>query len=148
MAKRVIKETKREYIDPDTGELIVQDTEKVTVVKTTTESFFMTFIDHMSGVLGLKTIADKKLLEKLCGLAEFNTGVINLSTAVREQLCVDVGINKTNFSKHLKRLKDADLIKGEKGQYTINPLVFWKGDLKSRNKALNEGLYFTIKFEK
>ena len=37
-----------------------------------------------------------------------------------------------------KALKDLNLISGEKGVFTINPQIFWKGDEKARKAFMGE----------
>lgn len=105
--------------------------------KEITDNFYMVFIDNMSGLFNLTTLLDIKLLSKLCKEAQFNTGVINISTAFRIQLCKELNTTTQNISNSIKRLKDKSLITGERGQYIINPLVFWKGSLDERTKLLN-----------
>lgn len=146
MTKRILKTNTKQYVDPETGELIVQDTSKEFVVKTTADAFFMTFINYTTGMYDGLRVKDRELLEEFCKLAEFDTGVINLSAALRTDICDKLSINPSNFSKHIRVLKDNGLITGDRGKYNINPKIFWKGSLKSREQALKEGLDFTLKF--
>lgn len=133
-------------IDKDTGEVIEQEVEKVfnTVVKT--DNFYMCFFENMAGFYGLKHASDIKLLTAMCEIAEFNTGIVQITTAVRKRLADKANISLTNMSKNLRRLLDADLVSGKDGEYRINPAVFWKGTTQERVDIIKEGgITFKVK---
>lgn len=82
-------------------------------------------------------------------MAEFNTGVVRLTTQDRDEVCVQLNISKPNLSKNIKRLKDQGLLVGDRGVYTIDPKLFWKGDRKMRADLLQtEGLRVIVEFRK
>jgi hypothetical protein len=117
--------------------------------KTTSDAFFMCFIDNMSGLFKITCATDSKVLAKLCSMAEFNTGKVGLTPGNRKLLMeAIIGLSTQNLSHSLGRLKKLGLIAGDKGDYEINPKVFWKGTTDERNKLLkNEGLEISIKFQ-
>ena len=55
-----------------------------------------------------------------------------------------MGISDTSFSKALRSLIKLNIFSGEKGTYTINAEIFWKGDYKTREALLNSGCKITI----
>ena len=48
--------------------------------------------------------------------------------------------------KLLKKLKQLNLLTGAKGEFIINPKVFWKGTNDARNTLIKEGK-LTLSFE-
>lgn len=47
-------------------------------------------------------------------------------------------ISQQTLSNCLAALKKSKLISGEKGEFRINPKIFWKGDAKSRKDLLKD----------
>jgi len=148
MAKHLVQSTETQHVDEETGQLIVTTIEKVHTIKVNEEGFFMTYISMLRPFYQLEHLADVKLIVKLCELAEFNTGKVSISTAKRKELCDELNISTSNFSKYIKRLKDKELISGGQGEWTVSPALFWKGDRKTRAALLkNNTLTLTIKLE-
>lgn len=52
----------REVVDGDTGELVTLDTTRTFSKKITEDTFYMTFIEYMSPLFGLKPDSAKNLL--------------------------------------------------------------------------------------
>jgi hypothetical protein len=130
--------TTREIIDCETGEVKTIDVTKTFTTKVTSDSFYMTFIDYISPIYKLKSDAAKTVLTWLCHHADFNTGIVSISSKDRKEMCSELNITNSTVSNNLKKLKELNLISGEGGKYMINPQVFWKGELKERNKLLND----------
>ena len=128
----------REVVNPDTGELVTIESSKTFTTKITEDKFYMTFIDYMSPIFGIKPEAAKSLLAWMCSHAEYNTGKVSLSAADRKQICTDLKISNNSITNYLRSLKDLKLIDGERGTFTINPSVFWKGELAARRKLLED----------
>ena len=129
--------TQREIINCETGEVKMIDSSKVFTTKVSSDSFYMTFIDYLSPIFKLKSDVTKSILVWLCKHAEFNSGVVSLSSSDRKTICTELNTTNSTISSSLKKLVVLKLISGEGGKYTINPQVFWKGDLKAREKLLN-----------
>lgn len=147
--KRLINETTIESVDKSTGEVIVQTTSKSYSVKTDVDTFYMSFVEFMQPFFELRSTTDKNLIVRLCTEAEYNTGKVYITTEYRDTLCEFLGIDKTALSKSLKRLKDKGLLFGDRGSYVINPIIFWKGDTKTRDTLLKskDGLSINIQFK-
>lgn len=149
MGKKVfIKSESTSFVDQESGEVVLLETKKLHKIQTKSEDrFFQVYYETLASFYDLRYTDDLKLLIKLAQLAEWNTGKVLLPSSIREEICTELMIHTTNLSKSLKRLKEKDLIQGERGVFVINPSVFWKGDKDVREKQLKEdGLYFTIKF--
>lgn len=129
------------------GEVIT--TSKSYSIKTSSEAFYMIFIDHMAWFFKISCITDIRILAKMCSMAEFNTGKVRITSQDRKEILDSlIGITTQNFSHSLNRLKKGGLITGDKGSYEINPKIFWKGTTDQRNKLLKEqGLEINIKFK-
>jgi Firmicute plasmid replication protein (RepL). len=148
MAKFTTQSQTTETVDYETGEVRLIETTKQFNVKIETEEFFMTYTKFISSLYGLTKLSDLKLLVKFCEVAEYNTGVVQLTTASRIEICKELNIGLTNISKNIKSLIKKGLITGSFGNYTINPHVFWKGDRKTRAQVLKtDGLALLIKLQ-
>lgn len=146
MSKHLVTTTETQYVDEDTGQLIISTTEKVHKIKVTEDNFFMMYISYLQPIYNLEHLADIKLLVKFCEIAEFNTGRVTLSIGRRAEICEELCLSSSNFSKYIKRLKDKNIITGDRGEYLINPSIFWKGDKASRAAMLKDGLKVTLEF--
>lgn len=136
----------REYVDCETGEVKTIEVEKTFTTKVNPDAFYMTFIDYISPIFKLKSDAAKTLLIWLCSHAEFNSGTVSISASDRKSICSELNITNSTISNNLKKLKELNLISGEGGTYTINPQIFWKGDLKERRNILkDENIKITFK---
>lgn len=113
-------------------------TQKTYAIKADSESFFMVFLDNMSGLLKIKNATDHRVILVLNSLAEFNTGRVLLTPEIRKKVVGELILDDQTFSNSLKRLKEAGLLDGGRGIYTINPLVFWRGTSDDRKKLLRE----------
>ena len=131
-------ETVQEIIDPTTGEVVLVTTSKTFSIKTSSEEFYMTFIKACSGLFELKSTTDLKLIIKMCCIAEFNTGKVYLPAETRKQICTELNVVNQQLSNSLKSLKEKNLIQGSKGLFYLNPSVFWKGTMETRNTFLRE----------
>ena len=114
----------REIVDSQTGEVVKIDSSRTFTTKVTEDSFYMTFIDYVSPLFGLKPESAKNLLIWMCQHAEFNAGKVSLTTADRKQISIELGLSNNSITNYLKKLKDLKLISGENGSYLINPQIF------------------------
>lgn len=144
--KRALETTKHTIINED-GRTEVFETEKVIKFDTTKDPFYMTFLNFVKWMYGLKGIAPFKVLLHLINIAEFNTGRVHLSTGERRIMLNTLEISEVALYQALKQLLEVGAIKrvyyvdkktGEqiemKGEYLINPEMFWKGELTKRKE--------------
>lgn len=146
MAKRITQTIQREIVDVTTGELVKVDTQKTFTEKISPDNFYMTFIGYMSPLFNLHSDVARSILDWMCMRAEYNSGVVDLSTSKRQKMCSGLSITSNQVTNNLKKLKELGLITGEKGEFTINPEIFWKGDTKTRQQVL-EGKSLKVSFE-
>lgn len=146
MAKRITQTIQREIVDVTTGEVVKVDTQKTFTEKVSLESFYMTFIGYMSPLFNLHSDVARSILDWMCMRAEYNSGVVDLSASKRQKMCQDLSITSNQVTNNLRKLKELGLITGEKGEFTINPEIFWKGDTKTRQQVL-EGKSLKVSFE-
>jgi hypothetical protein len=145
--KRTVTTSIKEVLDPQTGEIVKYESSKTYKEKISSENFYMVFLDYMAPLLKIKSHITRHVLDKLCQLAEFNSGKVSLSTGNRKEICDQLEINSQQFSKALKQLKELNLIDGESGMFTINPYIFWKGDQSIRRQELLNNKAFQITYE-
>lgn len=138
MAKNFNQVIVKEYVDPETGEILSYESEKTFTQKIEKDKFYITYIDFIAPFFQLKSAKAKDLLIWMCNNAEFNTGRVLLNPAIRDQIAKELDTTPGSITNHLKALKDLNLISGERGSFTINPKIFWKGDEKARKAFMNE----------
>lgn len=136
-----------EEVNHDTGEVVT--TRKTFGVKVgTVDEFIMTFVDWIAPLFKVKSLKDQQLLLMLMKEAEYNTGRISVTQAMRDRIKEKVGLNNTNLSRALANLRNNGLISGGKGEYYLNPKIFWKGSIAEREAYLKSGkaMEFTVRF--
>lgn len=138
MAKNFNQVIVKEYVDKDTGEILSYESEKTFIQKIDKDKFYITYIDFIAPFFQLKSAKAKDLLIWMCNNAEFNTGRVLMPTEVRDKVSKELDISPNGITNNLKALKDLNLISGQKGTFTINPKIFWKGDEKARKAFMNE----------
>lgn len=150
MAKyKTVQNEAVERVCRDTGEVTLVNERKIIEVKVgSEEKFYMTFVEHMAPMYKLTYANDIKVLLKFCELADYETGVVHLSPARRLEMVEQLEMQQSNVSKSIKRLKDKDLISGDNGAYTLNPVIFWKGKRAKRLELLrSKGLQVIFNFK-
>lgn len=130
--------TEKQVINPETGEITTIETSKSFTTKITEDQFYMTFVNFLSPIYDLKPERAKDLLIWMLQHAEFNTGVVSMPTAVRKQIVEELKMANNSITNYLKTLKDKKLISGGNGVFTINPKIFWKGELAARKQLLKD----------
>jgi DNA-binding transcriptional ArsR family regulator len=150
MAKHRFKEVKKKkYTNKTTGEIEELEASKwVTIRIGKDEKFWMTFCRYTAPLYQLTHVDDIKIIVKFCELAEYDSGVVHLTPSRRKEMVAELGMQQSNVSKSLKRLKEKSLITGEDGEYKITPTLFWKGERSKRVELLRDkGLQVTFNFK-
>lgn len=127
-----------EQVNPETGEIVTLVSAKEYSTRIKPDTFYMTFIDYISPLFKLKSENARKLLTWMCCHAEYNTGTVHITAADRKEIASSLNIAITTITNNLAKLKELGLITGESGKFQINPMIFWKGDTKVREKMINE----------
>jgi len=144
MSKMKYSEITSQVLNQDTGELVTETTSKSWVISKDQEPFFLTYVNSISWIYGIKSIATIKVLYKLLELMEFNKGIVRISSEDRDRICTSLDISEVTFSKSLKQLKELGVLFGDKGFYEVSPSIYWKGDYKTRDHLMSSGFKFTI----
>ena len=123
-------------------------TETKELIQLESEPFYIVYTKYIKWIYGINSGKTLALLLKLLDLMEFDTGVVDVSRSNRQLLIQELELSQSSLTQCLNRLLEKEAIykrsvvnekTGEitelKGSYIINPLMFWKGSLKSR-KAL------------
>jgi len=136
-------------VDPETGEIVETEVKKLVKVNMgKQDEFYMTYCSYLSSLYELTYADDIKLMVKLCEWGEFDTGDVQLTSARRQEITDTMGMHNSNISKSIKRLKEKNLIAGDKGAFKINPVIFWKGDRAVRKDILKkDGLSVMFNFQ-
>lgn len=131
--------------DIQTGETTFLETQKSFTVQTTADKFYMTFIEYAKPRLKIKYASDHVVLATLCDMAMYNTGIVKITPQDRDEMSRELELSKQQLTNSITRLKKLDLLTGDRGTFTINPQVFWKGDTKTRDSLLkDEGIKITF----
>jgi len=138
---------KEEIIDGQTGE-VKTITKTFSVKVKNKEEFYFTFLSGLNAICNLSRPNDIKVLALMCAKAEFNTGIVALSAGDRREITAKLGFSNQSFSNSIRRLKEAGLMSGERGDYEINPHYFWKGTTDERNRLLRDKkIDITLKYK-
>lgn len=136
-----------EIVDATTGEVLTYQTKKVIKEKINSENFYMIYTDYCNRLYRISSGVAHNVFTWLCAHAEFNTGRVFLATAVRESLIKELEISDSQLTHALRVLKKNGVIAGERGLFTINPEIFWKGDQKLRRDELLKDKELKITYE-
>lgn len=142
--KQIIQETTKNVVDTYTGEIISETISKTFSVKKDSEPFFLTYSKYMSVLFNLNSLSAVKLLWKMLEMAQYNTGVVSITSQLKKQILSDLDISVSIYGKAINMLKEAEIISGERGLYLINPKIHWKGDFKTRENLIKSGIKVTI----
>lgn len=136
-------------VDKETGEITQTEVTKLVKINIgKQEEFYMTYCSYLSSIYQLTYADDIKLMVKLCEWGQWDKGTVQLTASRRVEIKKELGMHNTNISKSIKRLKEKKLIDGDKGEFQINPAIFWKGDRAVRKEILNKsGLNVIFNFQ-
>jgi DNA-binding transcriptional ArsR family regulator len=139
--------SKDEVVDKQTGE--VATVKKEVTLQAGPDDFFMVFLTHLSSLFKITNSTDVHVLVKLCELCQFNSNTVSLSTNQRREITEQLKITQQTFTNSLRSLRKAGLVTGERGLFTLNPEIVWKGSVNSRNRLLrsSEGIQLNVKFK-
>lgn len=146
MAKKFLYKTVVTTITTPEGAEHTQETKELIQIES--EPFYIVYTKYIKWIYGINSGKTLALLLKLLDMMEFNTGVVDVSRSKRQLLMTELGLSQSALSQRLNALLEKEAIykrgvvdekTGEmqelKGSYQVNPIMFWKGNLKER-KAL------------
>lgn len=140
MRKFLVDEYEGQYTDPETGEILNYSRHKSVQLKET-EPFFLTYSKQILALYNTDVLnATTKVLYKMMEFAEWNTGKVYMSADRVEEIMSVCNISRATYHRAVKELIDKGIIIKGKGSYTIAENMFWKGEIKMREKILNAKL--------
>lgn len=144
MRKFLVEDYEHQAIDPETGEINSYTKHKEIQFKET-EPFFLTYSKQIIALYSTDVLnATTKVLYKMLEFSEWNTGKVYMTAdRVEDILCI-CGISKASYHRAIKELIGKGIITKGKGSYTISENMFWKGDLKMRDKVINAKMQITF----
>lgn len=138
-------------ITDENGIVRVRTESKQFVYKSEEDPFYSVFLSYVKWMFSLSSAVAIKVLLYMLSIAEFNTGRVSLTTGVRSGIMDELGIKPQSLSRAIRELTDNNAVskdyyidratgeqKFRKGEYVINPQMFWKGDLKKRKELIVE----------
>lgn len=150
MADQITKRLQNttETFDPNSGEMVtVTKSYGVKVAKA--ENFMMMFLENIAPLFNIRNKKDINVMLKMVAEAEYNTGRIALTTALRQRMLEELDhMHETAFSRCLKNLVTAGILSGSRGEFFVNPKIFWKGTTDEREAYLKAGgaMRFTVEY--
>lgn len=150
MGKHFIETGHETYVD-QFGNPQVRDYRKVIEIDVQEDPFYLTFIRYVGWMYDIRGNVALNVMAKLMEFAEFNTGIVNLSPIMRQRIKEDVGIESSALTRAIALLvekgairqttyvdKKTGEVKAARGEYVINPQMFWKGELSKRKGLIVE----------
>lgn len=148
MAKYVTHSYEEEYID-SLGNPAKRTGKKVIEIDTDKEPYYLTFLNCIGWMYNIRGGVVMNVMAKLMERAEFNTGIVNISTDTRRRIEDDLGISPPALCRALSTLEENGAITRtkykerktgnlvtSKCEYLINPEMFWKGDMRTRKSIM------------
>ena len=126
---------------PNTGEIQQHDVcKKFKVTYSKPDDFIMCYLATSGILFKLKPDVLLKTFHWLCMHVTIGTNQVALCSALKKQMCSELGYSTVTLYNHLKSLKEFTFVndQGESehimimdgGMVTINSKFIWKGDLK------------------
>ena len=144
MRKFLVEEHNTQITDPETGEIINYSGHKEVQLKES-EPFFLTYSRQILALYSTDVLnATTKVLYKMLEYSEWNTGKVFMTTDRVEELMSICGISRATYHRAVKELRDKGIITKGKGSYTIAENMFWKGELKMRDKVIKSKMQITF----
>ena len=145
MRKLLVEDTKHKLVDPSTGEILEDYVNHKEVQLKETEPFFLTYSKQIIALYDTDVLnATTKVLYKMLEFSEWNTGKVYMSADRVEEIMQICGISRASYHRAVKELIAKGIITKGKGSYTIAENMFWKGEIKMREKVINAKLKVTF----
>lgn len=137
-SKFLYEETECQMTNHETGE-VMNYTNKKELVKIEVEPFFFTYSKQILALYGMSVFnATTKVLWKLMEIAEWNTGKVFMNPERRKDIMGICKISRASFDRAIKELVDVGIVEKKGQTYTIDSMMFWKGDRVGREKLIKE----------
>ena len=141
----LVEDTQHRLTDPSTGEILEDYVNHKEVQLKETEPFFLTYSKQIMALYDTDVLnATTKVLYKMLEFSEWNTGKVYMSADRVEEIMQVCGISRASYHRAIKELIAKGIITKGKGSYTIAENMFWKGEIKMREKVINAKLRVTF----
>lgn len=137
--------------DNTTGELDYHKIEHTIVKKVSQDDFIQVYLEDLSGLLGIESLAEFKVLLSLWQKANFNNensndgNVVYLIKSVKEEIANNTGHSLSRINNTISSLtKKGLLVKKDRSVYWLNPKYFFKGYSKDRIKVVKTVIEYEI----
>lgn len=144
MRKFLVEDYEHQVIDPETGEINSYTKHKEVQLKET-EPFFLTYSKQIMALYDTDVLnATTKVLYKMLEFSEWNTGIVYMTAGRIDEIMDSCGISRASYQRAVKELTSKGIISKGKGCYIISENMFWKGDLKMRDKVRKARMQITF----
>lgn len=145
MRKFLVEDTQHRLTDTSTGEILEDYVNHKEIQLKETEPFFLTYSKQIMALYDTDVLnATTKVLYKMLEFSEWNTGKVYMSADRVEEIMQICGISRASYHRAIKELIAKGIITKGKGSYTIAENMFWKGEIKMREKVINAKLKVTF----
>ena len=100
------------------------------------EHFFLTFVKRVYGNPVFNSTT--RVLWKMMEFAEYNTGIVYMTTQRKRELIEECKVSTASYNRAISDLVECGVLYKDKGAYTVNCSMFWKGDAKTRAALIKE----------
>lgn len=136
MRRFVTKDFKHGIIDVNTGEINEYFYGKTVELKAS-EPFFLTYSKQILALYSTDVLnATTKVLYKMLEFSEWNTGKVYMTADRVDEIMQVCNISRASYHRAVKELIAKGIIIKGKGSYTIAENMFWKGEIKTRDKII------------
>jgi hypothetical protein len=144
MAK--IYESVETLADFQTGE--VKTIKTVVSKKVSREKFIKVYLEDISGILGITSQTEFKVLYKLWQLADWGTNQVLIYKEVKEQIGLEVGKSYSGVSNAVASLVKKGILKSVgRMKYMLNPKLFFKGEEIEKSSIIEAYMRYEIQTE-
>ena len=98
--------------------------------------FIFTFPEGMEIYYELKSLVDVKVIFGLLEFVQINNPVILLTPERRKAISIKLKVSVQQVTNSISALKKVGVVVGSRGEYIVNPKMFWKGSTSERAKFL------------
>lgn len=108
--------------------------------KVSDDEFFYMFTCGSSILYKITSALTIKLVIKLCCSLKNNSNILDMSSTSTKMLGAELGFSDNQLIKALKLLEDLNIIYRKNENIKLNPAMFWRGDIKSRNYTIMDDI--------
>ena len=137
-------------IDHPSGEIISESKTIIRNVKA--KEFIQVYLDDMSGLLNIKTKAEKDVLIWFWKFSKFpdetfSANYVSLDAILFEKITTETGLKEQSIRNTIVSLVKKDLLikdKTKRGIYYLNKKYFWKGKISDITKNIDLNVNYNI----